>query len=109
MKNLVIKLLEFTNRTLWACYGHYLSIGLTKHKTSETADKFICQVVSQLLLREVGPLTSLRIRYRESHMQNMIASIPVNSKQIELEMIDVATLLTRMPLSIVTHSLVNRI
>ena len=38
----------------------------------------------------------------------MIASIPVNSKQIELEMIDVATLLTRMPLSILTHSLVNR-
>ncbi len=109
LKDLVIKLLEFTNRTLWACYGQYLSIGSMKDKTSETADNFICRVVSQLLLREIDPLTFLGIRHKESLLQGMIATIPVDSKQIELEMIDVVTLLTRMPLSIVTHSLVNRV
>ncbi len=40
VKDSVAKLLKFTNRSLWACYGNYLSISAQKNRSTATVDKF---------------------------------------------------------------------
>jgi hypothetical protein len=114
-RNAIIKLSRFTNRILWGRYGQYIS--MQEECTVEGATlNMYCRMVSDLFLHVHPTLPALGIRYTPESIERAVATTIQAAKGLVHDVssfarhvLDLAAGLTRIPLAVITHVIVNRV
>ena len=82
----LLRMTVFTNRSLWTCYGHYLSIPY-KSEGFESAQRFMCRMFSDLLLRPIQFDACFAKRFPQKLLQYTIEkaakTVPMASSTME--------------------------
>ena len=107
----MIKMPKFTNRTIWSRYGKFVAL-------SDEADndplvlQMFCPTVSQLLFHPMNHNTSIGMRFSKKYITHRVSvlanGMPSDANLCAKYLRAVATSLTRVPLAVITHALVNR-
>lgn len=111
----VFELPRFTNRIMWGRYGQYISLE-EECSSGEAIPNMYCRFVLDLFLHSHDPMHALGIRYEPERIEAAISSAIQGSDGIHHDvalcsklMRKLASGLTRIPLAVITHVLVNRV
>ena len=114
-RNAILQLSRFTNRIIWGRYGHYISMQ-EECSLQDSVLNLFCRTVSDLFLHPLDSMHALGVRYDSDKIEDAVSSIMQSSIGIEKNIAlcaenirDLACGLTRIPVSVVTHAIVNRI
>ena len=116
-RNAIIKLSRCSNRILWGHYGEYISMQEECSVEGATLNMY-CRMVSDLFLNVHPTLPALGIRYTPESIERAVSttrSQAANHGRVQdvsslaQHVLDLAAGLTRIPLAVITHVIVNRV
>ncbi len=111
----VIKMTHFTNRSLWARFGRYLS--LPSETDAEGPSNFVVRIFGHLLLRPIDHNASINMRVPMHILEETISQSAKVVKDMTTDDLDrclkgiraIAARCTKIPLAIFSHAVVNRL
>jgi hypothetical protein len=110
LRTSMIKMPKFTNRTIWSRYGKFVS--LSDEVDDDPLLQMFCRTVSHLLLHPMNHNTSIGMRFSKEyithHVSVLATGMPSDVNLCAKYLRALATTLTRVPLAVITHALVNR-
>ena len=106
----MIKMPKFTNRTIWSRYGKF--VALSDEADNDPLLQMFCRTVSHLLVHPMTHNTSIGMRFSKEyithHVSLLATGMTSDVNQCAKYVRAIATSLTRVPLAVITHALVNR-
>ena len=114
-RNAIIKLSRCTNRILWGRYGEYISMQ-EECTVGGAILNMYCRMVADLFLPLHPTMPALGIRYSPESIETAVATtIKAGNGRVQdvlsvsQHVLDLAAGLTRIPLAVITHVIVNRV
>jgi hypothetical protein len=108
----VIKLSTFTNRIMWARYGHYLTLKEVTEDGVQVIQNFMSCLMGQLLLRPMDSGACIAMRFPASVLEHVISgTTKFNGADLNKCVngaMELVKRFTRISLSIFTHAIVSR-
>jgi hypothetical protein len=110
LRTSMIEMPKFTNRTIWSWYGKFVS--LSDKADDDPLLQMFCCTVSHLLLHPMNHNTSIGLRFSKEyithHVSVLATGMPSDVNLCAKYLRALATSLTRVPLAVITHALVDR-